>query len=280
MKAAEILELENLAFVEPSYSALTDPAYTDLLATGEWDDGRLLIDEHEEPLVVAFHEPDGWIAGSFLCRPPSVAVIEQFENVNGEIFQDNRAVWVTAVREYFSEKLIWEVSPAMEDLNPARHDILSDIIASVWGAGTGEPCIDCCCGSGVGSLVLREQGYSPVSYDNDPALLARGLAGHRLMPGETICIDATIASAYLDRVPLGISVMMGEINTFSQEMWQQITAEFFAVTEESLITVGTEPEAQVVKSWGENVGRLVEIRESTGDPFYDHWVCIARPEKK
>jgi hypothetical protein len=280
MKAAEVLELEEIAFIEPSFSALTDPVYTDLLADGDWDEGRLLLDEHEEPVGVAFHEPAGWIAGSFLCRPPNVAVIEQFEQVNGEIFQDDRAVWETAVREYFSGKLLREVSPAIEDLNPARHGILAKVIADAWGRGNGEPCIDCCCGSGVGSLVLREQGYSPLSYDNDTALLARGLAEHRLLSEETMCLDATIASDYIDRVPLGIGIMMGEINTFSQEMWQQIATEFFAVTSESLITVGTGTEAQLVKSWGEAAGRLVEIRESTGDPFYDHWVCIARPAKR
>ena len=280
MNAAGVFELEQIAFVEPSFSALADPVYTDLLAAGEWDEGRLLLDEHEEPVGVAFHEPAGWIGGSFLCRPPSVAVIERFEEVNGEIFQEDREVWAAAVRGYFSGKLLREVSPAIEDLNPARHDILADVIAGVWGHGNGEPCIDCCCGSGVGSLVLREQGYSPVSYDNDPALLARGLAGHRLMPEETMCIDATIASAYLDHVPLGIGVMMGEINTFSQDMWQQIAAEFLALSDESLITVGTEREAQIVKGWGEAAGRVVEIREKTGDPFYDHWFCIARPAKK
>jgi hypothetical protein len=154
------------------------------------------------------------------------------------------------------------------------------VIADTWGRGNGKPCIDCCCGSGVGSLVLREQGYAPLSYDNDPALLARGLAGHRLLPEETMCLDATIASAYLDRVPLGIGVMMGEINTFSQDMWQQIAAEFFTIASEALITVGTETEAQLVKNWGETAGRVVEIWENRSDPFYDHWICVAHPAKR
>ncbi len=102
MKAAVILEVDDLAFIEPSYAALTDPLYTDLLATDNGKEGRLLVDEHEEPIAVAFREVSGWIAGSFLCRHPSVALIEAFEQVNGEIYQEDRAVWAAAVREYFS----------------------------------------------------------------------------------------------------------------------------------------------------------------------------------
>ncbi|MCK7579735.1 MAG: hypothetical protein MZV65_31260 [Chromatiales bacterium] len=65
-------------------------------------EGRLLLDEAEEPLAIAFQGPDGWIAGSFLCRNPSVGLIDLFESVNGEIFQENRAVFAAALREYFS----------------------------------------------------------------------------------------------------------------------------------------------------------------------------------
>jgi len=32
VKAAEILEVDTLAFIEPSFAALTDPLYTDMLA--------------------------------------------------------------------------------------------------------------------------------------------------------------------------------------------------------------------------------------------------------
>ena len=114
MKAAAILELDNLAFIEPSFAALTDPLYTDLLATDNGDEARMLVDEHEDPIAVAFHEKAGWIAGSFLCRHPSVALIDAFEGVNGEIYQEDRAVWAAAVREDFSVRLAAEVPAAME----------------------------------------------------------------------------------------------------------------------------------------------------------------------
>ncbi len=117
----------------------------------------------------------------------------------------------------------------MEDLNPVRKGILADVIAGVWGKGKGETCIDCGCGSGVGSLVLRELGYTPLSYDNDPAPLSLGIEKGRLRPKETMCLDATQIAAYTEPVPKAIGIMMGEINTFSADMWHQIAAGLFAV---------------------------------------------------
>ena len=225
MKAAEILGVETVGFVEPAFAALTDSGFNMVLAEVVGDEGRLLVDENEEPLALAFHGPDGWTAGSFLCRNPSLALIERFENINGEIFQEDRAVWAAAVREYFSEALLAAVPPSIEDLNPVRRGILKNLLSGYWQGNTGETCIDCCCGSGVGSLVLRDLGFSPLSYDNDETLLSRGLAEGRLLPGEAMWLDATIASRYLDPVPRGIGIMMGEINSFTRDMWKQIVSE-------------------------------------------------------
>ncbi len=166
----------------------------------------------------------------------------------------------------------------MEDLNPVRKGILTDVIAGAWGKGSGETCIDCGCGSGVGSLVLRELGYMPLSYDNDPTLLSLGIQKGRLLPEETMCIDATQVAAYIQPVAKGIGVMMGEINTFSADMWHLIAAGLFSVSKETLITVGTEPETHLIREWGEEAGRTIEVRESPGDAFYDHWVCVARAD--
>ena len=275
MNIAEIFELENLRLVEPSFADLTDSRFNSILTEQGVSEGRLLLDEAEEPLALAFQCKDGWIAGTFLCRNPSVALIDLFESVNGEIFQENRAVFAAAVREYFSKALAAEVPPAIEDLNPTRRGILGTMIENIWGSGSGETCVDCCCGSGVGSLVLRDIGYSPLSYDNDASLLSRGLFTGRLLPAETMCINAMVASQYVEPSPKGIGIMMGEINSFSQEMWEAIVRELFTATKETLITVGTEPEARLVAGWGEEMGRTVEVTENPADPIYDLWVCEA-----
>ncbi|MDP3565006.1 MAG: hypothetical protein Q8R70_11010 [Methanoregula sp.] len=275
MTIAEIFELEDLRFVEPSFADLTDSRFNALLANQDTSEGRLLLDEAEEPLALAFQGANGWVAGSFLCRNPSVALIDLFESVNGEIFQENRAVFSGAVREYYSTILAAEVPPAIEDLNPARRGILGTMIENTWGSSRGETCVDCCCGSGVGSLVLRDLDYSPLSYDNDSSLLSRGLVTGRLLPAETMCINAMIASQYVEPSPKGIGIMMGDINTFTQDMWEAIIKELFAATKETLITVGREPEARLVAAWGEEMGRIVDVTENPKDPIYDLWVCEA-----
>jgi hypothetical protein len=275
MTIAEIFELEDLRFVEPSFADLTDSRFNALLANQETSEGRLLLDEAEEPLALAFQSANGWVAGSFLCRNPSVALIDLFESVNGEIFQENRSVFSSAVREYYSTILAAEVPPAIEDLNPARRGILGTLIENTWGSSRGETCVDCCCGSGVGSLVLRDLDYSPLSYDNDSSLLSRGLVTGRLLPAETMCINAMIASQYVEPSPKGIGIMMGDINTFTEDMWEAIVKELFAATKETLITVGREPEARLVAAWGEEMGRVVDVTENPKDPIYDLWVCEA-----
>jgi hypothetical protein len=278
MRAAEILGVDAVRFIEPGFAALTDSRFTAALAEIQADEGRLLLDEHEEPVAAAFHGSDGWVAGSFLHRNPSVPLIELFESVNGEIFQEDRAVWAGAVREYFSTALAATIPPSIDDLNPTRHAILTNLIMSIWGEGHGEPCIDCCCGSGVGSAVLRGLGFSPLSFDNDEFLLSRGLAEKRLLPHETMWIDATIATRYIEPVPKGVVIMAGEFNTFNQDMWERIIGELCSVTRETLITVGTENEAMLVREWGSAMERAVDVKENPADPIYDRWVCQVLPE--
>ena len=276
MNVTEILGIDAVRFVEPEFSAQTDSLFNDILAAVGGDDGRLLVDEHEEPVALAFHGTDGWMAGSFLYRNPTVELIEQFENMNGQIFEEDRNVFSAAVREYYSNLLLKKVPPAIEDLNPVRRGILTRLIEKHWGKGSGATCVDCCCGSGVGSLVLRDLGYAPLAYDNDASLIARGLAAERLLPAETMCLDALVASRYIGPVPRGIGIMMGEINDFSKEMWEQIVQDLFLISQETLITVGTESEARLIQQWGTAMEREVEVTENPADPIYDLWVCTAR----
>lgn len=275
MKAAPALGVEELRFVEPSYADLTNPFFNDVLAGLTADQARLLIDENDDPLALAFHDAGRWTAGTFICRNPSVAAIEHFEEVNGDIYQESRRDWISAVREYYSDEIALSIAPAVDDLNKDRPAIIEEVILKNWGRGSGETCLDFCCGSGAGSAVLRRLGYAPLSCDNDPALISRGLAAGRLMPGETLCIDATRAPEYLSPVPRAIGVMMGEINLHSRELWNQLVARLFDLADDVLITVGTEPEALLVRRWGEETGRTVRISENPKDPIYDRWVCAS-----
>jgi len=276
MKVAEILGIENVRFVEPEFTAQADRLFNDMLAAAGGDEGKFLLDEQGEPLALAFHGTDGWAAASFLYRNPSVGLIEQFEDMNGQILEEDRDVFSAAIREYYSCLLLREVPPSLEDLNPVRCGILSRVIGEHWGRGSGSICLDCGCGSGVGSLVLRDLGYSPLAYDNDPSLISRGFAAGRLLPAETICLDARLASRFIRPVSRGIGIMMGEINDFSKDLWEEIVRALFIISQETLITVGTETEARRIQQWGAAMERVVEVTENPADPFYDRWVCTAR----
>jgi hypothetical protein len=276
MSVTDILGIDAVRFVEPEFAAQTDSLFNGVLATAGGDEGRLLVDGDGEPIAIAFHGPGGWVAASFLFRNPTAGLIEQFEGMNGEILQEDRPVFTAAIREYYSIILMKEVPPAIEDLNPVRRGILSALIEKHWGRGYHGKCIDCCCGSGVGSQVLRDLGYVPISYDNDASLLSRGLAAGRLLPSETMHLDALVAARYIEPVPRGIGIMMGEINDFTRDMWEQIVNGLFLISENTLITVGTESEARLIQQWGEEMERTVEVRENPADPIYDLWVCASK----
>jgi len=90
-------------------------------------------------------------------------------------------------------------------------------------------------------------------------------------------IDATIASRYIEPVPKGVVIMAGEFNTFNQDMWERIIGELCSVTLETLVTMGTENEAMLVREWGSAMERSVEVKENPVDPIYDRWICRVLP---
>jgi hypothetical protein len=118
--ASAIMELEDLVFIEPSFADLPSPDYTQVLIDLPADQGRLLVDEESDPIALAVEVRDGWVAGSFHLRRPTTALIERFEELGGDVFQDSRDRWAAAVREYYSTLIAREVTPALEDLNSAR----------------------------------------------------------------------------------------------------------------------------------------------------------------
>lgn len=271
---AQILDLDEVWFIEPSFADLPHDWFTTALTELPGDQGRLLIDEESEPLCVAVHTPDGpWIAGCFQLRSPTATLITRFEELGGDIFQEERSRWEAAVRGYFSRQIAAEVTAAIEDLNPARRGMVDSLIAEIWGDGDGRSCIDCGCGSGVGSLVLRERGFHLLSCDNDPSLISLGLSTGRLVPEDTICIDATLIRDYTGHCDLGMGCMFGEIHDFNAGMWETITGELVMLTDRCLITTGTRREADLISSWVQQWDAEARVIENTRDIIYDRFVC-------
>ena len=279
MKAELILGIEGFRFVEPTFADLSDELWTDILIAALGDEGRLLLDEKEEPIAFAIGDGFRWNVGSFLARKPDAALIERFEETAGEIWQEKREVWAEAVREYYSIEVINTVVPALEDQNPDRQAMVNELLTYIWDEEVLGVCLDCCCGSGIGAVALRKQGFTPLSYDNDASLLSLGFSKKRLIPEETMLIDATIASQYTGTAPHGLGLMFGDINNFTEALWEQITVELISLSSTTLITVSTEKEAKIVEEWVKSRGRSVRVFENKRDPIYDHWVLDIKRKK-
>jgi len=78
-----ILGVANLRCIEPSFADLIDDSFTEWLEEIPADEGRMLIDEDDDPLAFAFHTEQGWLMGSFHLREPTLALIEHFEEIPG-----------------------------------------------------------------------------------------------------------------------------------------------------------------------------------------------------
>lgn len=262
-----------MEFLEQSYEQMLDDRFTEEVRLIDATESRMLIDEEEWPLSFAVKTSRGWKATSFLLRRPIVEIVERYEALGGEIFQTDKAEFAAAMREHFSEKLLQQVPPAIEDFSPERCTVVQELIYEVWGERIGQGCLDVACGSGLGSAALRQLGSVPIAYDNDPGLLALGLRKGRLMPEGTMCINATRAGVLAPKAPLGLILMAGSINNFNEYVWRAIVEETLKLTVETLVTVETKIEAERVKGWCAAKGRRVRMFENNRDAFYDRWVC-------
>jgi hypothetical protein len=276
MKAARLLDIDTLVFVEPSFADLTHDTFTDLLLEPEATAAKMLVDENDDLLAIALCTGEQWRATTFLFRPPTIDAIERLDAVPTECYQEDREVWSAAVREYYAREIQQFVTPALEDLPPYRGELIRDLIGETLGKGAGRRCLDCCCGSGVGSAELRSFSWEPLAFDNDPSLLSLGLGAGRLSPDATCCIDATVASTYIPPATHGAGFMLGAIDAYNTDIWKAIVGELVGLTEETLITVGSKNERHLVAGWCRDLQAEVEEYENDRDPIYDRHVCIVR----
>jgi len=276
MRAAVLLDLDEVSFLEPNYERLADDSFTGMLVGMKATEARLLISEDEWPLALALKNGKEWKCGSFILRKPSEAVVEKVEELDGELFQEERVEWEAAVREYYSLQIARQVPPSVEDFNPRRAESIASLLKERWGEVEGDVCVDACCGSGAGSTALRSMGMIPLSYDNDPGLISLGLRSGRLLPEETVCIDGMKVSRLLKPAHFGVLLMAGDINPHNQLIWRILVNEVLELTENTVLTVGTEKEAGFLEQWAQAKGRQTEVFENTREAFYDNWVCDVR----
>lgn len=275
MLIADLFGLEDLFLLEPSFERLIDPVFTDQFLALDAKEGRVLIDKDERPLAVAV-KTDKWYATALIYREPTDALTEAVAEMDLEFFQTDRAKFAGALREYYSVIMAETVTPASEDLSPERMDKVVSLLHDSWGKSRlkGKTCLDVGCGTGLGSAALHELGIHALSYDMDEGLLARGMIAGRLFHHETMRIDASNASAYIEPVDFGLILMAGKITEFNSYMWKQIVKQTLDLSKVTLITVETEPEARMILPWCE--GRKAKVIENERDPFYDRWVVLVK----
>ena len=278
MRFAEFFEADEVRLVEPLFSDLCYKEMDELLLQVPAKRSRILIDENEEILSVGLEREDGIIQAScFHLRTPSDTLLTRLEDLEGDIYQVAWYDFEDTVRKYYSDHLISTSAVAPDDLNPERLAITRDLINSFVGNKHDLRCLDCCCGTGIGTYLMREIGLSPLSYDNDDALLTRGFVEGRLIPERTMWIDGRLIQAYLtEPVDCAFGFMFGELQLFNHDIWSEIISGICAVSERVLITVGTEPEAEIIKGWMKSGGYEPEIWENDRDPIYDRWICSIR----
>jgi hypothetical protein len=278
MTISELLELDSIEPVEPFFSDLIYLEMDEILLANKAKAGRILVDEDENPAAFAIETEDNtWKCCFTLYRQPSTAILDLFEQVDLDIYQEDREIIENCIREYYSNKLLQTTLPGADDLNPIRSENIKTLIKQTLGQVSGINCLDCCCGTGVGSLIMKELGLIPLAYDNDESLLSQGLSSKRLRPEQTIWIDGRELNNYITRpYQFACGLMFGEIHPFNSDIWQDITSSICEAADRILITTGTEDEIKLIKNWILESGKNPEIFEYDADPIYDRWVCYAK----
>ena len=274
---AEMLELDAVRFLEPDYASLVnqgEPGVIIAQSASQISDARMLIDEKQNPVVLAVRSGDEWAATAWAFRPPTQEEIELFQKLDGNLYQESRSDIDNALRTHFSREMRTQYAPAGEDLTEERIDKVRSLLAEYFGENLSGTAIDACAGSGIGSMIMRELGARPLAYDNDPELLSLGLSLGRLREEETAWIDGRSASAYLPDAEYGVGIMFGQMYNYTKDLWQPIVEELAGITQKTLITVATSEEAEWVCEWAAGVGRNLSIFENERDPIYDRWVCF------
>lgn len=277
MTIADILEIQEITLSEPLFSDLLYQDMDTIILQEPIEKGKILVDEEENPVIFAgYNSNNGWVGCCTLFRNPSLPLIEYFEEAELEMYQENRSIVTDTIREYYSKNLQKTVLPGPDDLNPDRASSIDELLKKTTGFETGSLCLDCCCGTGVGSMVMRDHGMNPLAYDNDESLLVRGMNEGRLKPERTMWIDGRLINDFLsETVPVSCGFMIGEVHSFNAHIWKDIIIAACNASEKILFTTGTEPEIIQVKDWASEAGKKVKIFESDSDPIYDRWVCYS-----
>ncbi|NJD76882.1 MAG: class I SAM-dependent methyltransferase [Candidatus Methanoperedens sp.] len=140
--------------------------------------------------------------------------------------------------------------------------------------------LEICCGNGMSTLPLHEQGYAPLAVDNDKCQICQGLEHNVLDPKKTIVLDATRLSQFFAENSFDTiaGFMLGMIYSYNQELWEKIMEESAKILRPGgmmLLTVYKKEEIEILGKALEKSGikgNIIDNTDSKG--IYDQWVYI------
>jgi SAM-dependent methyltransferase len=302
-KILGIPDNENICFVEESYASLKNNILTlQYLENIRKDpDARLsgIKDENGNIIGLVLSNPESEESESFLAIFTNIISSVPTPNNNSRIFSGiakdlkleqlyntTYRKFIEAVIEYFSIELVnrhlcENCHITKEPYNmifiESRNGKLNGILEKYKLKGE---ILEICCGNGMSTLPLINNGYNPLSVDYDKCQICQGLEHSALDPKRTIVIDATKLSDFFNGNTFDtiVGFMLGTIYPFNRSIWEKMMAETVKILKPEgmiLLTVNKKEEIDILKNALELYGIHGELIDNTdGKGIYDQWIYI------
>lgn len=294
---------ENICFVEESYSSLNNNILTlQYLENVRKDpDARIsgIKDENGNIIGLVLYNVESEESESFLAIFSNIISSGPNPNNSSRIFSEiakylklehlyntTSQKFIEAVIEYFSIELVnrhlcenchIKKEPYNMVYIESRNARLNGILEKYKLKGK---ILEICCGNGMSTLPLINNGYNPLSVDYDKCQICQGLEHSALDPKRTIVIDGTKLSEFFNENTFDtiVGFMLGTIYPFNKGIWERMMAEAVKILKPEgmiLLTVNKKEEIEILKNALEIKGihgELIDNTDSKG--IYDQWIYI------
>ena len=308
MKKAGVYDFETVLLIEEKQMQIADFSK----GIGESVNGLILVEREKSKQI---HEND---IGTCLVFTPSVSDKEtkrafadlmntmlpienatsetpvyQLEITAAELADDIRKYYADAAQTAFEESnekpsydsvysparakkaflTLQKAEEIFNELNADQSFLSKDRLASV---------LEICCGNGMSTLALHENGIEPICIDINTEDICVGLSHGVLISEKTMIADASALSRIIDgeQFDTVIGFMIGTVYEFNKNLWFSIADEAVKMLKSGgclLLTLREKHEADWIadhlKTNGVD-GKIVDNRDDGTN--YDSWIYAAR----
>ena len=142
--------------------------------------------------------------------------------------------------------------------------------------------LEICCGNGMSTLALHENGIEPLCVDINAEDVCIGLSHGVLKPERTIVADASVLSRLIDgeQFDTVIGFMIGTVYEFNKNLWFSIADEAVKMLKPCgclLLTLREKHEADWIAEYLKTKGIDGKVIDNRDDETnYDSWIYAAR----